>query len=123
MGQRQSCKTLRLRFRLLCRPRGLLAAWTMRLLAHQVHPAAYAWHAKEHPPRSNFEHRLCRRRSCPCSVFGMPLMDRRVALTKTLPVSRLPSAVVTGLESRLIHPRKLARHDGVPFTMSLRTLR
>jgi hypothetical protein len=44
-------------------------------------------------------------------------LDRSGALFKALPISSFPSAFVTGLESRLIHSRKLAWHDGVSFAI------
>jgi hypothetical protein len=47
-------------------------------------------------------------------------MDRGVALAKTLAISYFPSSFVTRFEPRLIHSRKLARHDAMIFSMGLR---
>src|SRR5437867_3178811 len=92
----------------------------MRLVAKQIHPAPYTWHAEEHPPRSNFWGQFALNGRLCCSPVICALIDRSGALIKTLPVSRFPPAFVTGLESRLIHPRKLTRHDAVIFTASFR---
>src|SRR5437588_12344714 len=97
----------------------LLTARTMRLAAHQVHPAACAWHAEENPPRSMIEGWF----ALTCGCFRRPiraLLDRSGTLVETLPIFRFSSALVTGLESRLIHPRKLARHDVVSFALAVR---
>ncbi len=47
-------------------------------------------------------------------------MDRGYALRKTLPISGFPSLLVSGFESRLIHPGKLTRHGAVIFAVSMR---